>query len=292
MNQKPFFTGVCTALVTPFLQGEVNYPMLQRLLQYQMDAGIRNIVICGTTGESPTLSDTEKLELFRRAKEFVGDQCRIIAGTGSNCTDHALALSRAAERVGVDGLLLVSPYYNKATAQGLITHYSAIAAAVHIPCILYNVPSRTGVDIPVDVYRNLSRIPNIVGVKEACPDMVKIAKIKAACPGFSVWSGNDDLIVPVMSLGGAGVISVLSNVAPEKTIAMAGAALDGDFDTAAALQIELLPLIEALFSQVNPIPVKAAMKEIGFDCGGCRLPLTELPTEKLEELKAVLPLRF
>lgn len=292
MNRKLFFTGVCTALVTPFLRDEVNYPMLERLLQYQMDAGIRDIVICGTTGESPTLSDREKLELFRRSKEFVGRNCRIIAGTGSNCTEHAVALSRAAEQTGVDGLLLVSPYYNKATPQGLIAHYSAIAAAVHIPCILYNVPSRTGVDIPVEVYRSLSRIPNIVGVKEASGDIVKIAKIKAACPGFDLWSGNDDQIVPIMSLGGAGVISVLSNVAPEKTIAMTDAALDGDFDTAAALQIEMLPLIQALFSQVNPIPVKAAMKEIGFDCGGCRLPLTELSPEKLEDLKAHLPLRF
>ncbi|MBR6596274.1 MAG: 4-hydroxy-tetrahydrodipicolinate synthase [Oscillospiraceae bacterium] len=292
MNHKPFFTGVCTALVTPFLQGEVNYPMLERLLQFQMDAGIKTIVICGTTGESPTLSDTEKLELFRRSKEFVGNQCRIIAGTGSNCTEHAVALSRAAERIGVDGLLLVSPYYNKATPQGLIAHYSAIAAAVHIPCILYNVPSRTGVDIPVEVYRALSRIPNIVGVKEACGDIVKIAKIKAACTGFDLWSGNDDQIVPVMSLGGAGVISVLSNVAPEKTIAMTDAALDGDFDTAAAFQIEMLPLVQALFSQVNPIPVKAAMKEIGFDCGGCRLPLTELSPEKLDSLRALLPLRL
>lgn len=291
MNQKPFFTGVCTALVTPFLQNEVNYPMLERLLQFQMDAGIRNIVICGTTGESPTLSDTEKLELFRRSKAFVGENCRIIAGTGSNCTEHAVALSRAAEQTGVDGLLLVSPYYNKTTPQGLYAHFSAIAAAVHIPCILYNVPSRTGVDIPVEIYRSLSRIPNIVGVKEACGDIVKIAKIKAVCPGFSVWSGNDDQIVPVMSLGGAGVISVLSNVAPEKTKAMADAALDGDFDTASALQIELLPLIQALFSQVNPIPVKAAMREIGFDCGSCRLPLTELSSGMLEQLKAVLPLR-
>lgn len=291
MNQKPFFTGVCTALVTPFLQNEVNYPMLERLLQFQMDAGIRNIVICGTTGESPTLSDTEKLELFRRSKAFVGENCRIIAGTGSNCTEHAVALSRAAEQTGVDGLLLVSPYYNKATAQGLYAHFSAIAGAVHIPCILYNVPSRTGVDIPVEIYRSLSRIPNIVGVKEACGDIVKIAKIKAVCPGFSVWSGNDDQIVPVMSLGGAGVISVLSNVAPEKTKAMADAALDGDFDTASALQIELLPLIQGLFSQVNPIPVKAAMREIGFDCGNCRLPLTVLSSGMLEQLKAVLPLR-
>ena len=291
MNQKPFFTGVCTALVTPFLRGEVNYPMLERLLQAQLDAGIRAIVICGTTGESPTLSESEKLELFRRSKECVGNRCKIIAGTGSNCTEHAIALSRAAEAVGVDGLLLVTPYYNKATPEGLFAHYSAIASAVHIPCILYNVPSRTGVDIPVEVYRKLSRIPNIAGVKEASSDIVKIAGILSECPGFPVWSGNDDQIVPVMALGGSGVISVLSNVAPEKTKAMAEAALDGDFDTAAALQLRLLPLIRCLFSEVNPIPVKAAMKEIGFDCGNCRLPLTPMGEKNLQKLKTFLPLR-
>ena len=291
MYEKPFFTGVCTALVTPFFRGEVNYPMLERLLQAQLDAGISTIVICGTTGESPTLSDGEKLELFRRSKAYVGDSCKIIAGTGSNCTEHTIYLSQAAEAAGADGLLLVSPYYNKATPEGLYAHYSAIAAAVHIPCILYNVPSRTGVDIPVEIYGKLSRIPNIAGVKEASPDIVKVARILAQCPGFPVWSGNDDQIVPVMALGGSGVISVLSNVAPEKTKALADAALDGDFDTAAGLQLALLPLIRALFSEVNPIPVKAAMKEIGFDCGSCRLPLSPMGDENLLKLKAVLPLR-
>ena len=291
MYEKPLFTGVCTALVTPFLRGEVNYPMLERLLQAQLDAGIKAIVICGTTGESPTLSDPEKLELFRRSKEFVADQCKIIAGTGSNCTEHAIYLSQAAEKLGVDGLLLVSPYYNKATPEGLFAHYSAIAAAVQLPCILYNVPSRTGVDIPVEVYRSLSRIPNIAGVKEASSDIVKVTRILCECPGFPVWCGNDDQIVPVMALGGSGVISVLSNVAPEKTKAMADAALDGDFDTAAALQLRLLPLIRALFSEVNPIPVKAAMKELGFDCGNCRLPLTPMSEENFRKLREALPLR-
>ena len=291
MYEKPLFTGVCTALVTPFLRGEVNYPMLERLLQAQMDAGIKAIVICGTTGESPTLSDKEKLELFRRSKEFVGDQCKIVAGTGSNCTEHAVCLSQAAQALGVDGLLLVSPYYNKATPDGLIAHYSTITAAVELPCILYNVPSRTGVDIPVEVYRSLSRIPNIAGVKEASSDIVKVARLLCECPGFPIWSGNDDQIVPVMALGGSGVISVLSNVAPVKTKAMADAALDGDFDTAAALQLRLLPLIRALFSEVNPIPVKAAMKELGFDCGNCRLPLTPMSEENFRKLLAALPLR-
>lgn len=283
------FTGVCTALVTPFLDGKVNYPMLEQLLRRQIDAGIEAVVVCGTTGEAPTLSDCEKLEIFRRAKQFVGDNCLILAGTGSNCTEHAVALSRAAEDVGVDGLLVVSPYYNKATPEGLAAHYSAIAGSVHIPIILYNVPSRTGVDMSVEVYRCLAQLPNIAGVKEANPDILKIAKIKAACPAdFAVWSGNDDRIAPIMALGGAGVISVVSNVLPVETQALAQAALDGDFDTAADLQIRLLPLMEALFCEVNPIPVKAAMKILGYDCGGCRLPLTTLSPEHGAKLKKLL----
>ena len=236
--KNALFTGVCTALVTPFLNGEVNYPMMEQLLRRQMDSGVKAVVICGTTGESPTLSDSEKLELFRRAKKYAGDRCLIIAGTGSNNTEHTVALSKAAEAAGVDALLVVSPYYNKATPEGLVTHYSAIASSVHIPIIAYNVPSRTGVDMPVSVYQCLAQLPNLAGVKEASSDISKITKIRSACPGhFAVWSGNDDMIVPVLSLGGAGVISVLSNAAPEKTRSMAEAALDGDSDTAAALQI-------------------------------------------------------
>ena len=283
------FTGACTALVTPFLNGQVNYPMLEQLLRRQLDAGIRAVVICGTTGEAPTLSDNEKLEIFRRAKRYVGNDCLIIAGTGSNSTEHSVQLSRAAEEAGADALLLVSPYYNNATPEGLIAHYSAIAAAVHIPIILYNVPGRTGVDIPVPVYKCLAQIPNIIGVKEASSDITKISKILASCPGdFLVWSGNDDQAAAVMALGGKGVISVLSNVAPSETQALAQAALDGDFDTAADLQLRLLPLIEILFSEVNPIPVKAAMKLIGYDCGDCRLPLTPISRENYEKLKRLL----
>ena len=283
------FTGACTALVTPFLNGEVNYPMMEQLLKRQIDAGIRAVVICGTTGESPTLSDTEKIELFRRAKKYAADRCLIIAGTGSNSTEHTIALSKAAEAVGVDALLVVSPYYNKATPDGLVSHYSAVAASVHIPVILYNVPSRTGLDVPVSVYQCLAQIPNIVGVKEASTDISKIAKIKAACPNdFAVWSGNDDQAAAVVSLGGSGIISVLSNVLPEETQAMIQAALDGDFDTAADLQIRMLPLIEALFSEVSPIPVKAAMKLMGYDCGECRLPLTAASQITLKKLKNLL----
>ena len=282
------FQGVCTALVTPFLNGSVNYPMLERLIRRQTDAGIPALVISGTTGESPTLSDMEKLELFRKAKQYAAGHCRIIAGTGSNNTEHAISLSRAAEEAGADALLIVSPYYNKATAEGLVTHYGAIASAVHIPIILYNVPSRTGVDIPVSVYQALSRLSNIAGIKEASPDISKIAKIKAACPSLQLWSGNDDQAAAVMALGGDGVISVVSNVLPAETKAMIDAALDGDFDTAADLQLRLLPLIETLFQEVNPIPVKGAMKLLGYDCGGCRLPLTDASPQTVKQLKQLL----
>ena len=288
--RKPLFTGACTALVTPFEHGKVNFSLLETLLARQMDAGIEAVVICGTTGESPTLSDAEKLELFRRSKEYTGDRCLIIAGTGSNSTEHAVALSQAAEATGIDGLLVVSPYYNKATPTGLVEHYSAIAGAVHIPIILYNVPGRTGVDIPISVYQQLSRIPKIAGVKEASTDITKIAKIRATCSSdFHVWSGNDDQAAAVMSLGGAGVISVLSNLLPVETQSMAQAALDGDFDTASDLQIRLLPLIELLFCEVNPIPVKAATAAMGYGKNFLRLPLTAM--EEVNEKKLLSLMR-
>ena len=290
--KKPVFTGACTALVTPFSNGKVDYSMLRKLLHRQMAAGIHAVVLCGTTGEAPTLTDEEKLTIFQQAKEFTGDDCTIIAGTGSNSTQHALTLSRAAEEVGADAHLVVSPYYNKATAEGLLAHYTAVAGAVHIPVIAYNVPGRTGVDIPVEVYAQLAEIPNIAGVKEASSDITKINRIRSVCPGdFSVWSGNDSMIVPVMALGGQGVISVLSNLLPVETQAMAQAALDGDFDTAAALQIQLTPLIDLLFSEPNPIPVKAAMELLGLDCGSCRMPLTPLSSGNLKKLKQVLSLQ-
>ena len=247
------------------------------------------MVVGGTTGEAATLTDEEKLALFQRSSECAGDDILIIAGTGSNVTEHAVSLSRAAQSLGADALLVVTPYYNKATPEGLYAHYSAIASHVSIPIILYNVPSRTGVDIPVSVYQRLARLPNIAGVKEASPDITKIAKIRAACPpDFAVWSGNDDMTVPVMALGGQGVISVASNVEPILMQAMARAALAGDFDTAADLQLELLPLMELLFCEVNPIPVKEAMALIGYDCGACRLPLTPLSYSHREALAELL----
>lgn len=285
---KPLFTGVCTALVTPFLDGKVNYPMLEQLIRHQLDAGIHSIVLSGTTGEAATLSDEEKLEIFRRAKAYTGNDCTIIAGTGSNSTSHAARLSFAAAEAGVDALLIVSPYYNKATPEGIFAHYFTIAKTVSLPIITYNVPSRTGLDIPVSVYERLNEIPNLVGVKEAATDITKITRICRSCDNLTVWSGNDDHAVAAIALGAKGVISVLSNVFPLQTQAMVIAALDGDFDTAAELQQDMQPLVDLLFAEVNPIPVKAAMKYIGYDCGECRLPLTELSKENHAKLRKYL----
>ena len=285
--KKPLFTGVCTALVTPFLGSKVNYPMIEQLIRRQIDAGVEAVVIAGTTGEAPTLTDEEKLELFARCKAYAAGKCKIIAGTGSNATTHAVHLSIQAEQAGADGLLVVSPYYNKATQDGLVAHYLAIAHAVSIPVIMYNVPSRTGLDIPVEVYHRLSAIPNIAGVKEASSDITKLIKIRNACgDGFTIWTGNDELTVPAIALGAKGVISVISNVCPEETTLMAEAALDGDFDTAAEIACQLQTLIDLMFCQVNPIPVKYAMGRIGYDCGKCRLPLSSLAKEHRQKLDA------
>jgi 4-hydroxy-tetrahydrodipicolinate synthase len=275
--KQPVFTGVSTALVTPFLNNQVNYPMVEQLLKRQMDSGVTSVVLSGTTGEAPTLSDHEKTELIRRAKAYTGENCQIIAGTGTNSTEHAIHMSVAAQQAGADALLVVSPYYNKGNPEGIYAHYYSIATAVDLPIILYNVPSRTGYDMPVSVYKKLSELANIIGVKEATNDITKIAKIRTNCPeDFYVWSGNDDQIVPVVSLGGKGVISVLANLCPEETLTMTEAALDGDFNTASILQCRLLPLIELLFCEVNPIPIKYAMRCAGCDCGNCRLPLGRL----------------
>ena len=285
--KTPLFSGVCTALVTPFLDGRVNYPMMEMLLRRQIDAGIKAVVVCGTTGESPTLSDREKLALFARCKAYAGDACTIIAGTGSNSTLHAVTLSAAAEQAGADALLIVSPYYNKGTIESLEKHFCAVSQSVSVPIILYNVPSRTGQDMPVELYRRLSKTPNIVGVKEAGTDMTKITRTRITCDlRFSVWSGNDDLTVPVISLGGSGVISVTSNVAPTEVAAMTNAALDGDFDTAAELQGRLQALNDLMFCEVNPVPVKAAMRCIGYDCGACRLPLGDPTQDTQKKLSA------
>lgn len=283
--KKILFTGLCTALVTPFLEGKVNLPMVDILIRRQIDAGVDAIVIAGTTGESPTLSEEEKLALFRRAVEAAEGQCKILAGTGSNCTAHAIELSKKAQDQGVDGLLVVTPYYNKATSSGLIRHYEAITDAVEIPLILYNVPSRTGVDIPVSVCKELSGNPKIAGIKEANPDIVKALRIIAQCGNkLPLYAGNDDQTVATIAIGGKGVISVASNVMPLEMNAMVTAAENGEFDLAALMQRKLLPLMDLMFCQVNPIPVKAAMQYVGFDVGGCRMPLDELTEENRAKL--------
>ena len=287
--KKALFEGVCTALVTPFKENSISVDQFKKLLAMQLEAGIRSFVICGTTGEAPTLSEEEKLTLFREAKKFAGSKAVILAGTGSNCTESAVNLSMKAQDQGVDGLLVVSPYYNKCTEAGLLAHYRAIAQAVSIPILLYNVPSRTGVDIPVSVYRELAKLPNIAGVKEASPDLRKVAEIRRACPeDFYVYSGNDDLLLPILSLGGRGVISVASNVKPREMIGITEAWYKGNLQQAQAQFMSLLPLINALFSEVNPIPVKAALRMAGIDCGKCRLPLTDLSPEHSINLKKYL----
>lgn len=287
--KKPIFTGVCTALVTPFHNGTVDTTMLERLLIRQLEAGVKAFVLCGTTGEAPTLSDEEKCLIFRIARDCVGRGAVILAGTGSNDTAHAVRLSRAAEDCGADGLLVVSPYYNKATPSGLLAHYRAVAEAVSLPVILYNVPTRTAVDLPVSVCRELAELPNIAGIKEASSDLQKVGELRSVCPeSFSIWSGNDDLTLPVIALGGQGVISVASNVRPGEMVRMTDAALNGNFREANQVYRRLLPLMKQMFSEVNPIPVKAAMEMLGYDCGGCRLPLTPLSDPHRQELQRLL----
>lgn len=284
--KKPLFVGLCTALVTPFVGEEINYPMLEVLIRRQIDAGVRAIVVAGTTGESPTLTTDEKLELFRRSVESARGECVILAGTGGNNTKAAMELSRLAAGTGVDGLLVVSPYYNKATPTGLVRHYAAISEAAEIPVIAYNVPGRTGVDISPAVCRELAKLPGIVGLKEACGNISKVLKVIAECGSdLPVYSGNDDQTVPVMSLGGMGVISVASNICPKAMNTMVTAAWEGNFDLAALYQKRLLPLTELLFRSVSPIPVKAALKEIGFDAGDCRMPLDTLTPAQQAELQ-------
>lgn len=286
---NPLFTGACTALVTPFANGQINYDLLGRLITRQIQADIPALVLAGTTGEAPTLSDNEKIELFEFGVKYAEGHCKIIAGTGSNNTSHAVDLSIAAQEAGADALLIVSPYYNKANADGLLKHYASIADAVSIPIVLYNVPSRTCVDIPVQVYKELSYITNIVGVKEASTDITKTTKIINTCsPDFTVWSGNDDMTTAMMALGAKGVISVTSNIFPEKVNIMCKNVLSGNIQNAVNIQRDLQTINDALFMDVNPIPVKAALKILGYDCGECRLPLGSLTTEKQKRLSVCL----
>ena len=285
------FKGAGVAIVTPMTaDGEVNYEVLGEMLEAQIAGGTDAIIICGTTGESATLSEEEHSAVIRYAIKKVNKRIPVIAGTGSNCTATAIKLSKEAEKDGADGLLLVTPYYNKATQQGLIAHYTAIAKAVSLPIILYNVPSRTGCNLqPETIAALVKNVKNIVGVKEASGNISQIAKVKLLCgDDIDLYSGNDDQVVPILSLGGIGVISVLSNVAPKETHNMVMDYLNGDVDKARQMQLKAIPLIDALFSEVNPIPVKKALNLMGWEAGPLRAPLTEMEASHAEVLKKTM----
>ena len=285
------FTGAGVAIVTPMTEtGTVNYPKLEELIEYQIANGTDAIIICGTTGESSTLTHEEHLEAIRFTAEKVAGRIPVIAGTGSNCTETAVYLSQEAEKYGVDGVLLVTPYYNKATQKGLIAHFTKIANSIKIPVILYNVQSRTGVNLAPETIAYLAKnVENIIGVKEASGNISQIAKVAQLCgDSFDIYSGNDDQIVPLLSLGGKGVISVLSNVAPRETHDIVAKFLDGDVAGSRELQLRALPVVEKLFCEVNPIPVKAALNMLGWEVGPLRMPLSEMEEEHQKELKAAM----
>lgn len=282
------FTGAGVAIVTPMnADGSINYDEFGRVIDFQINNGTDAIIVCGTTGESATMTDEEHVECIRYCVERVNKRVPVIAGTGSNDTKYAVDLSVEAEKLGADALLVVTPYYNKTSQRGLIAHFTAIADSVNIPIILYNVPSRTGVNIALDTYDVLANHKNIAAVKEASGNISAIAKIIEKCGDrLDVYSGNDDQIVPIMALGGKGVISVLSNVCPKETHDIAQLCLDNNVAEAAKLQIKYLDLCNNLFIDVNPIPVKEAMNLIGFKAGECRLPLLKMEQGKIDALTA------
>ena len=282
------FTGAGVALITPMNEdGSVNYEKLRELLEFHVANKTDAIIICGTTGEASTLSDEEHLECIRFACEVINKRIPVIAGTGSNCSQSAIELSKEAEKSGVDGLLLVTPYYNKATQNGLKAHYKAIAKEVNVPIILYNVPSRTGTRLaPQTVVDLCHEVPNIVGVKDATGDISEVAELMSLAKGtVDVYSGNDDQIVPVLSLGGKGVISVLSNILPKETHDMVASYLEGDVVKSREMQLKYFDLVKALFCEVNPIPVKKALNLMGMEVGSLRLPLTEMEDANAKRLE-------
>ena len=285
--KNTIFTGAGVAIVTPMnADGSINYEQLASYIEFQISNGTDAIISCGTTGESSTMTDEEHIEVMRFTIEKVNHRVPVICGTGSNDTAYAVNLSKTAEALGADGLLLVTPYYNKTSQRGLVKHFKAIADAVKIPCIVYNVPSRTGVNIGLDTYKELAEVENIVATKEASGNISAVAKIIAECGDkLDVYSGNDDQIVPIMSLGGKGVISVLSNVLPKETHMITEYCLKNDFVSASKLQIEYLDLINKLFIDVNPIPVKEALNILGMNAGECRMPLCSMTDANVETLR-------
>lgn len=285
------FKGAGVAIVTPMkANGEVNYEAFARLVEFQIANGTDAIIVCGTTGEASTLSHEEHLDVIKYCVEVVAGRIPVIAGTGSNCTETAIYLSQEAEKYGVDGLLVVSPYYNKATQNGLYAHFKAIADAVKIPVILYNVPSRTGCNIlPKTVVRLCNDVENIVGVKEASGNISQVAELAALAQGkVDIYSGNDDQIVPLLSLGGIGVISVLSNVAPQQTHDICQKYFDGDVAGSCQMQLDAIELCNALFCEVNPIPVKKALNLMGMEAGTLRMPLSEMEDANVARLESAM----
>lgn len=271
------FKGCATAIATPFTETGVNFDEFGKLIDFQISEGIDALVVCGTTGESATMTDTERKETMKFAVDRVAKRVPVILGTGSNCTKNVIELTKYAELIGADGALVVTPFYNKTTQDGLIKHYEAIASSTTLPIIVYSVPSRTGVNVTPNTCLELSKIPNIVGIKEASGNLSQVAEIAALCgDNLHIYSGNDDQVLPTLSLGGKGVISVISNIAPKKFTTMVHDFFNGDIEKATKVQLESIELINALFIEVNPIPVKSALNMIGYNFGIPRLPLVEL----------------
>ena len=287
--KKILFKGVGSAVPTPFDENGVDISEFRKFLQFQIDNNVDALIVCGTTGESSTMTRDEKIIAINCALEVANEKIPVIVGTGSNNTREAIEMSKIAERLGVDGILVVTPYYNKTTQRGLIAHYKAIAESVSIPIILYNVPSRTGVNIEPQTCLELSKIDNIIAIKEASGNISQVAQISNLCgDNLYIYSGNDDQIVPICSLGGIGVISVLSNIKPKFVHDMVYDFFDGNIDKARKMQLNVLPLIDSLFSEVNPIPVKYALNELGFNFGVPRLPLVEFSDTNKKVLRQYL----
>ena len=289
MLKTPLFKGSCTAIVTPFTENGIDYDRLAKNIDFQYENGTTAVVVCGTTGENPTHSEDEHNELVRFTVQASRGRMKVIAGVGSNNTKTALKYAQNARYAGADGILMVTPYYNKSTQKGLIEHFSYVADRVEIPMILYNVPSRTGISISAETYKVLSRHPNINGIKEASGDFSLIAKVRSLCgDDLYIWSGNDDNTVPMMAMGALGVISVASNIVPAVTAKLCALCLEGGFTAATELYGKYAKLFSALFIETNPIPVKAAMKLMDMDSGLLRLPLVEIGEENLAKLKGVM----
>lgn len=288
MSKKTLFTGAGTALITPFTENGVNFDALGNIIEFQIENSVDALIICGTTGEAATMPDKEHLSVIKFAVKKTAGRIPIIAGTGSNDTAHCVELSQEAQNLGADGLLIVTPYYNKCTQKGLMMHFDKVLEKVNLPIILYNIPGRTGMQFKLDTLKELAKDERIVGVKEASGSIEYLTDLVHTCPELDVYSGNDDMVVPLLSLGGKGVISVLSNIAPKETHDLCQKFFDGDMKGSLALQMEYLDLIHALFCEVNPIPVKTAMNLMGFNAGPLRLPLCEMDDVNLAKLKSAM----